>query len=441
MTELEMAGRALIECEPVPLTPIDQIRARASAVAARRRARRRRMVALAVVTAALVGAAAWARSRPTTTREPVAVVPAPTTAAPTPTSRSIAPSTNAVSTGTVVTAARITSATLGMAATIPRPGDSQARLWLSHGTGAWQEVTPAGGILGDVEDVLALDPHHLYATSFNCAMAAVTAWRSVDGGRTWSHSPAGYHSCAVGSSGLQFVDPLHGWIILRSPAAPFASLEGTTDGGATWHEVDHRLPAIGDLSFVTPAYGYLGVHLSLPDSRALYVTDDAGRTWHAVALPFDDRSLPNPSWSVTYGVPTFVDDRDGVLPVTLAKANTADLEWWTTNDRGSTWQLRTPPSVGLGGINDMPPEPAALPTSVTGPHVWWVFSRTSTGSQSWVTVDGGIHWTDREDTALPWPDPTWFGAANARVAWMLGRGRLYATADAGLTWMQIAPPT
>jgi hypothetical protein len=434
MTDLEMAGRALVERELVPLTPIVEIRARAAGVVSRRRARRRAAVALVLAVLVLAGAlarGALAPDRhqrvatiPSTRVSPTAPVPAPTTAVG--------------SLGTGVSAARLTRADLGMAATYD-PLTGRSKLWLTRDSRTWQDVTPSRGISWTVEDVFALDDLHLWATSFDCAGATVTAWRSNDGGRTWITAPAGSHACSAGSTAqVQFVDAFHGWIVLSSANGPVARLEATTDGGATWSTLDTRLPDLGDVSFHTPHDGYLGSDPSIPFVSDLYVTHDAGRTWRQVTLPLDDRSWPNPSWSVIYGVPTFVDASDGVLPVTLANEGGADVEWWTTADAGGSWQLRTPPSIA--GISAHGVEPTALLTSVTGAHVWWALTYFRGVTRVERTLDAGAQWSATDDAALSWRSPTWFGAANADVAWMLGRG-LYATTDAGHTWYRFDPPT
>jgi photosystem II stability/assembly factor-like uncharacterized protein len=439
MTDLESAGRALVARQPVPIMPIEQVRARADAVARRRRSRRRGAAVVAVLAVVLL-AGSWRLATSEGGRERVATTPssAPSTTVTTAPSTSRPPKVPAAS-SPGVSAARLTRADLGMAATFD-PATGRSRLWLTRDSRTWRDVTPSGGIAGDVEDVFALDRLHLWATSYDCAKAAVTAWRTVDGGRTWSQAAAGNHSCSLGAARIQFVDPLHGWIVLNSPTGPVAGLAATSDGGASWTTVDARLPRTGEVMFYTPRDGYLGGTPSIPFGSGLFVTHDAGRTWSRVALVMNEHALPNPSWTVTYGVPTFVDDSTGVLPVTIQGANSVVVEWWETNDGGRTWQLRTPPSAGVAGIAPTAPPTIAEPllTSVTGPHVWWTFTRTSTGAHSWVTIDAGVHWTDTDDTALTWPSPRWFGAANADVAWMLG-AHLYATTDGGATWTQLHP--
>jgi photosystem II stability/assembly factor-like uncharacterized protein len=437
MTDLEMAGREVVARELVPLTPIEQIRARAAGVARRRRARRRAGVALAVIVLALGGTLALTVRR--SDHEPVATTPSPvpSVSVTTPTSTP-SPSTAPVALGPTVTSARVTSADLGMAATYDPHG---ARLWVTHDSVHWVDVTPTAGIVGTVEDVLALDPEHLWAVADECGTLGVTVWRSLDGGHTWSVRLAGAHSCSAGSTAhLQFLDPQHGWLVLSSTDAPVARLEATYDGGATWHVVDEQLPELGDLMFVTPTDGYLGASPSIPFGSNLYVTHDSGRTWARVTIDLGDAGLPNPSWQVIYGVPTFVDDSTGILPVTIAKADTAAVEWWETTDGGASWHLRTPAASAPGGI-DGTPEPTMSPllTSVTGPHVWWVLGHIWDGTHSFVTTDAGGQWTDTNDATLVWPDGRWFGAANADVAWVLG-AHLFATTDGGHTWHQIDPP-
>ena len=77
MTDLELAGRALVARQPVPVTPLEEIRARAVSVARRRKARRRAGVTVAVVVALMVvvaSAGLWTTGR---RHERVATKPSP----------------------------------------------------------------------------------------------------------------------------------------------------------------------------------------------------------------------------------------------------------------------------------------------------------------------------------------------------------------------------
>jgi photosystem II stability/assembly factor-like uncharacterized protein len=440
LTDLERAGRLLVAREPVPITPVEQIHARAARVAAQRARRRRRVIALAAAAVVVIGAATWALTRSASTHEPVATTPAPSATSTTAAARSTTvPPTTAAFPPVAVTAARLTRADLGMAATVDEPDADHAHLWLTRDGHSWSDVTPTIGISGPVEDLLALDPLHLWATSWDPASVDVTVWRSADGGHTWAHTIVGPHS-AAGASHLQFADPEHGWVELYSYSGNQADLLATTDGGATWTRVTPHLPEDGELMFYTPTDGYLGSDPSLPFGSGLFVTHDAGRTWRAVTLPFDERSLPNPkAWDVGYGVPTFVDDSTGVLPITVSQGNIAGVEWWETNDGGASWHLRTPLATAPAGIYpNSESTTSPVLTSVTGPHVWWAVLGTETGTRTERTVDAGAHWS-AADGSVPSRSPTWFGAANADVAWMLGNG-LYATTDGGHSWTRIDPP-
>ncbi|HVN51383.1 MAG TPA: hypothetical protein VMT43_08120 [Acidimicrobiales bacterium] len=444
MTDLDRAGRLLVARELVPLTPVERIRDRATVLARQRARRRRGVIAVAAVVAVLVVVAAWALVHSTSTHEHVATTPAPVVTTTTATTPSTGSPSTTVAPVRGVTAARLTRADLGMAATYDG-ASGRARLWLTRDTRTWQDVTPRAGIRGQIDDVFALDPSHLWAASFECGPNVETAWRSADGGVTWQSSILTTRNCSAGSTAhLQFVDASHGWAAVSMPNGPLESLMMTTDGGATWATVDPRLPRTGDVMFYTRTDGYLGgsVAMNRPfgdRGDALYVTHDGGRTWRKVVVPLDDRSWPNPSWTVIYGVPTFVDSSDGVLPVTLTKANTALVEWWTTADGGVTWHLSTPPTAGVAGIEPRTLEPTAALTSVTGPHAWWVVDDFRGTTETHRTTDVGAHWTHTDDTRLVWPSPTWFGAANADVAWVLGT-HLYATTDGGHTWTQVDPP-
>jgi hypothetical protein len=57
-----------------------------------------------------------------------------------------------------------------------------------------------------------------------------------DGGATWSHSDIKGPEQPGGFAGASFLDPSHGWILIPDAAAGSLLVLETTDGGATWVE-------------------------------------------------------------------------------------------------------------------------------------------------------------------------------------------------------------
>ena len=156
------------------------------------------------------------------------------------------------------------------------------------------------GSPGTVEDVLALDPLHLWATSYDCAKRGGD--RVADRRRRADVEPASRPAatrCSTGDArAVQFVDPLHGWVVLSSASGPVdhASRRRPTVArpGA---RSDARLPEPGDVMFYTPTDGYLGASPAgqfAYGTSALYVTHDAGRTWARVTIDFGEPGPAEP---------------------------------------------------------------------------------------------------------------------------------------------------
>jgi uncharacterized protein (TIGR03437 family) len=165
--------------------------------------------------------------------------------------------------------------------------------------GAWIFQTTDGGAnwsLGDspgyTVDYMAVDP---LTPSTVYALASVEGLKTTDSGAAWntlpSQPPDGFASFAMdpktegtlyGYSVLEVMPPIFGVGYAPKPAdsIPFGQVFRSTDGGATWHEVQGVTPGAPGLVIdpsTTPATVYAGTSAR---------SSDGGNTWTPLTAPF-----------------------------------------------------------------------------------------------------------------------------------------------------------
>jgi photosystem II stability/assembly factor-like uncharacterized protein len=175
------------------------------------------------------------------------------------------------------------------------------------------------------------------------------------------------------------VDAKHGLLLASLESSSnfsAAELYRTDDGGRTWTKLD--APSDGTIRFATPQLGFIA---GGPSHDALYGTHDGGDSWQqqSVTLPpgFADAYL-------VYGVPTFTDNRRGILPVTLIRGAPA-VAFYSTADGGESWTLadiRTVPGALEQGVGVATKILDSDSWIVAAPNGQTVFS-TASGGRSW----------------------------------------------------------
>jgi photosystem II stability/assembly factor-like uncharacterized protein len=237
----------------------------------------------------------------------------------------------------------------------------------------------------------------------------LTLLRTTNGGQSWQQVNMPPAECV--GSGMQFVDPQHGWSAGQAVSGTShgpKQLCRTTDGGMTWTKI-HTLEQFGYgviLSFVNPQLGYLmGV-------GGLVKTEDGGETFEEIeivslpaSLQMMDFLSENKGWGVgndqllqtsdggkTWGtiplayrvkwVDVISDDHAWVRAEDCDGRNCQPILLSTADD-GRTWTRYA--------IND-PEFNIALHNgtlSVADKQRGWV----RLGTRLWSTTDGGRTWT------------------------------------------------
>jgi photosystem II stability/assembly factor-like uncharacterized protein len=320
--------------------------------------------------------------------------------------------------------------------------------WTDDSGASWRDITPPEAPAPGVRGAFFLDRAHGWVVSSRGDRAggevALAAFRTSDGGRTWTSArlagPSAANADAYGGPAwARFVDPQHGWVLVKDVSSSnfsFGRLYRTSDGGRTW--TASEAPLGEPVTFIDQRTGWTA---GGPAGDRLFVTRDAGRTWQRQTV------TPPPGatgGSLAYALPVKAGDAV-VLPVTAATGDRTTVAWYLSRDAGRKWRLANrvaaPDDLGRG---------VGVPVAAAGADTWLSLLPSS---RRLVRLRG-----DGTSLAVQAPPTAPAGVqelqfATATAGWALAAsgtcppdgpcapGRvLFRTSDGGSTWRQVKVP-
>ncbi|MDB5033377.1 MAG: hypothetical protein JWQ98_618 [Chlorobi bacterium] len=275
----------------------------------------------------------------------------------------------------------------------------------------WENINPPGHT-GNYSGLAfpTRDTGYAVSTPANFTDPRSTVMKTTDGGDNWSLASLE----GVWASDLAFFNADHGFAPGQNLACGCASLETTTDGGATWTE-----------KTFPDTKGFHGIRLlngttAIIDGAAstIYRTTDAGATWKKIAIDLGGE--------VSLGQMSFPTPLIGYVIGAPKGRNVVNVVYKTT-DGGLTWKM----VHDEGGTSTTLYQNIAFATADTG-----VITGRAESKAIYRTVDGGVTWKRVYKPVLP-ETAVMAGIAfpSAKVGYACGSdGTIVTTTDGGGTW-------
>jgi photosystem II stability/assembly factor-like uncharacterized protein len=259
-----------------------------------------------------------------------------------------------------------------------------------------------------------------------------TLFSTQDGGATWEEAAAPF-----GGAQLQFLDEQHGWAFESSDCGAGscnANVFQTADGGQIWEKVyaidpenpdrTGGLPFSGNKTGMTMlgnGTGWVGGTVPMDAYIWLFKTSDNARSWSHAELTLP-AGYENSMTSTE--PPVFLDEKTGVLPVSLYLGEFPARVFYWTKDGGETWQA----SSVVNNFGQY---------SITRQGQVFVWD----GLTMHTSQDGGKTWekfTPNIDLSTTLNQFQMVDALNGFASSLDadGKGMLYRTSDGGKTWTE-----
>jgi len=320
------------------------------------------------------------------------------------------------------------------------PGDHVLRTL--DGGETWADVTPPEPSESTVParkavvgSFLNLDQSWVlfYPTEFYGGEASVSIWRTDDGGTSWTRGELDKRlEINESPPSVLFVDTQTGWIFVEGVVGlghHLFYLLRSTNGGNSWEVLADPPDSVTTchhtaITFLDQHHGWMTSQcpFELAGGVFLDMTNNGGETWERLALP-SPTSSPNlfeQSSLCRTRSPNLLAQGRGTLIVTchLSSGSTLDFAY-STQDGGSTWQMRT----FSGGELLLQPDGSG-----------WAF-----GMEIFRTVDFGLTW--ERVKIVSWEGQ--FNFIDHDRGWAVARAgeeiALVVTIDGGKTWQELEP--
>lgn len=326
-------------------------------------------------------------------------------------------------------------------------------IWSEDGGITWQDITPAP-IQNSSETKYRLLTAGFFDRSTGLAIlertqdGAIFAYMIEEDGRTGEMTPLlvpvpGTDIPAQGAN-LNYVDANTAYVSIKlqsGSAFSLGRLFATEDGGRTWQE--RTLPAGEAVAFLDTLRGWTTGRS--PSGPLLYRTIDGGRSWEAQSLP-----LSSPEMDI--GLPRFLQDGHGLLPVVQPAQGDTRLILLYTLDKGDTWEVLN--TFILPG--EMTGDEVDSFSAISPTHWWITFNGKliSPGMESQLSaldLPAGVITLDFSDEQQGWAlvqvgncqgEKVPLGSAGRPMTEPLicqQFTRLISTMDGGLNWTEITP--
>ncbi|HKR02906.1 MAG TPA: YCF48-related protein [Pyrinomonadaceae bacterium] len=290
----------------------------------------------------------------------------------------------------------------------------------AHAAGAW--VKQRSGSLAWLHAVYFLDEQRGWAVGGNGVLLT-----TEDGGKTWRVSPRPAEDTL---RDVYFSDEQNGWLVcersiydLKTVDEPRTYLLHTTDGGATWKQVN-VIGKDADARLVRALFTDEGRGWAFGEAGALYTTRDGGASWERQRVP--TRHLLLGGW--------FLNSEQGWL----VGAGATLLQ---TVDGGQTWRAGT--LLGQATATNAGADAASsqrvrftAASFVDNRRGWAVGAagrvfNTRDGGRTWSPQDSGVE-SDLFDVKF----------LDAQEGWAAGaQGTLIHTTDGGKRWTLVPSGT